>query len=233
MSLAWLRATLSPRARELENLAERMSTPLPVRRRVGLVAVTDGCGATTMATEMTRMLSLHRSDRLLLVTRTDPDSQRYRWTGTVKQLHGSIAQDPIGSWSESTDGHQLTHDITVTDWGSAPLTQMRAIAAHSHALCLVTPAIRHLIQSTLDVGWELAKQQPVRIAVVDVQGAVGPSISTLVHHLPLPATLLRHSPRLARRGGPARLREPDALELYRLSVGVVQDLRHSCEERHA
>ncbi len=82
MSLAWLRATLSPRARELESLAERMSTPLPVRRRVSLVSVTDACGATTVATELTRMLSLHRSDRLLLVTRTDPESERYRWTGT-------------------------------------------------------------------------------------------------------------------------------------------------------
>lgn len=234
MSLAWLRAATSHRARELTVLAEQVNTPLPVRRRISFVSVTDSCGATTIATETSRMLSLHRTDRILFVTRADPDSPRYRWSGTVKRLVGERSGDPLTNWMDSTNGHQLTHDITLTDWGSAPLSHMRAIASHSHALCLVTPAVRHLIQSTLDVGSELAKTQRVRIAVVDVKGEVGPSIRHVVRNLPLPATLLRHDPRLTKEGATfPRLREPDALELYRLAVGLIQDLSHSYKERAA
>ena len=232
MSLAWLRAAFSGRARELTVLAEQMGTPLPVRRRISFVSVTDGCGATTVATETARMFSLHRTDRILVITRADADSPRYRWSGTVKRLGDSHPQDPLRTWTESTRGHQLTHDITLTDWGSAPLSHMRAIASHSHALCLVTPAVRRLIQSTLDVGVELAKQQAVRLAVVDVKGEVGPSIRQLVNNLALPAALLRHDSRLARgEATTPKLREPDALDLYRLGVGLIQDLSLGYKEQ--
>ncbi|MDO5065944.1 MAG: hypothetical protein Q4D96_01525 [Propionibacteriaceae bacterium] len=234
MSLSWLRAAASGRARELRVLAEQMSTPLPVRRRISFVSVTDGCGATTVATETARMFSLHRTDRVLFVTRADADSPRYRWSGTVKKLIGNHTEDPLANWAESTRGHQLTHDITFTDWGSAPLSHMRAIASHSHALCLVTPAVRRLIQSTLDVGAELAKQQAVRLAVVDVAGEVGPSIKDVVRNLALPAALLRHDSRLARgRATTVRFREPDALDLYRLAVGLIQDLSNGYKEQTA
>ncbi len=234
MSPAWLRAAISSQARELEDLAEMMNTPLPVRRRVAFISVTGGCGATTLASEVSRILVRQWTRRLLLVTAADPQSTRYRWPPTVRSLPADCWNDPLGHWDEAVSDAHLSHDLTITDWGAAPLVQLRSLAEHAHALCLVTPARRKLIQSTLDVGWELSKKHPVRLAIVDIAGDVGPALDTLARALPLPTTLLHHNRHLARNPQAApKLSEPDALTVYKLAAGLIRDLTQPRPERAA
>ncbi len=237
MSWAWARAARSSRAEELEALASDIRTPLPVRRRIGFVAVKAGCGASTVVSEVSRGLASHRADKQLVLTGADPSDDRRRWPGkphTVRRLPAELWDDPLLHWERACDKDRLSHDLTLTDWGATPLAQLKGIAEHSHSLCFVTPADRNLIQAALDVGTELTKSHHIRLAVVDVDGLVGPSIQTLVRALPLPTYLLRHDRRLAKDpDATPQWREPDALALYQLSAALIHDLTRPRPERGA
>lgn len=225
MIWALVQAASGSRVRALERLARQVSTPLPVRRRISLASLVRGCGTTSLTRELTLMLARQRPDRLLVVSTADPGASQLSRLGpahTVRRLDPECWNDPRGCWNDAVGDAQRIHDLTVTDWGAVPVPQLNHVAADSHALCLVAPADRAVLQSTLDYAAELHKQLPVLMAVVDVRGVVGPSIGPLVRHLPTRAVLLRHDPRY-RTGSPPpeRLREPEALQVYRLTADLI------------
>lgn len=226
MISAWLRASGSARHRHLAQLARSINTPLPVRRRIAVASIGHRSGTTTIASGLAVTLARLRPDRLLVITTDDPErSQFARLTSphTVRHLTPEHWSDPLLFWGEVVGNSQHDHDLTITDWGAAPLPQLNLIATDSHALCLVTAADRGMIQSTLDVATALGERLPVLLAVADVRGVVGPSIRTLVRGLPATSVLQRHD---RRSGTRKKLREPDAFEMYRLAAGLIEALTH-------
>lgn len=231
MTSAWFRASGGARARDLEQLARRINTPLPVRRRIGVASIGRRSGTTTIASELALMLALMRPDRLLMITTDDPGRSRFaqlRSPHTVRHLTPDHWSDPLSFWGEVVGDAQRNHDLTITDWGAAPLPQLSLIATDSHALCLVTAADRGMIQSTLDVATALSERLPVLLAVADVRGEVGPSIRALVRGLPLTSILQRHDHRQNTR---KKLREPDAFEMYRLAASLIGVLTRPAKGR--
>lgn len=231
MTGAWLRASGGARSRDLEQLARRISTPLPVRRRIGVASVGPHSGTTTVTVELALMLARLRPDRLLVITTaepTQPPFTRLIEPHSVRRLNPDYWGDPLSCWREAAAESPLDHDLTITDWGAAPIPQLNLIARDSHALCLVTEAERGMIQSTLDIATALNELLPVLLAVVDVRGQAGPSIHALVRGLPLTSVLQRHD---RRRHTRHRLREPDAFEIYRLAAGLISALTHPTKGR--
>ena len=141
MISAWLRASGSARHRHLKQLARSINTPLPVRRRIAVASIGRRSGTTTIASGLAVMLARLRPDRLLVITTDDPErSQFARLTSphTVRHLTPEHWSDPLLFWGEVVGNAQRDHDLTITDWGAAPLPQLSLIATDSHALCLVT-----------------------------------------------------------------------------------------------
>lgn len=223
MTGAWLKAAFGSRASELGRLARAVNTPLPVRRRIGLASLAPGSGTTTVTAALCLMLDRLRLDRILTVTTASPQDPRFALLGdphAVRQFSPGSRSDPRQSWSEAAGHTQQQHDLTLTDWGAAPIQKLPMVAGESHALCLVTLATRKAVQQALDCGWALNKQRPVALAVVDATGQAPPSMWPLVRNLPLPAAYIAHAPALA-QGDTTRLRERDALELYRLTACLI------------
>lgn len=225
MIWALVQAASGSRVRALEQLARRVSTPLPVRRRISLASLVRGCGTTSLTRELALMLARQRLDRLLVVSTADPDRSRLSRLEpphTVRRLDSEYWNDPRGCWRDAVGDAQRVHDLTVTDWGAVPVSQLNHVASESHALCLVAPADRKVVQSSLDYAAELGKRVPVLMAVVDVRGEIGPSVRPLVRNLPVKTVLLRHDPRHHNGAPPPeQLREPEALQVYRLAADLI------------
>lgn len=221
-----LHATSGHGARELRELQHAISTPLPLRRRIGIISLAGGTGCSTITAELACMLASRRSGTVLCV-----DAQGRSPTpiaGLATQLGiASLGPDAypaaITAWWKQLAEQQRKYDLTLTDWGVTPLNRIADIAAHSHALCIVTAAERPAIQVALDVATVARASTGVVLAVNDVHHTARYATGELVRHLPVPAVLVRHDPRrTASLELPRPLSGRTGLRLLRLAAALVR-----------
>lgn len=235
-----LRAAEAGRGRELLALHDAVTTPLPLRRRIGVIAVRGGSGASTVATELSLVLSARRREPVLVVKAQGispspldqlarDGSRRGSPAGAVglvaRRLDASAWPADIAAWERFVGDEQRRHELTVTDWGMAPQGRIADLAVHSHAVCLVAAADLEEVRRAHDLAVALAPYAPAVIAVNDPHRTAGPALADVVRRLTVPAVMLGHDIRRPRAIElPPHPRRRDSLALLRLAAALVTEV---------
>lgn len=214
---------------ELQALERAVTTPLPVRRRIGVVALAQHQGCERAAVEVAAMLARLRDQQVLLVrAASHPLAAAAAGAGTAADAPGIrslvISADAGASavsrwWEQAGDLHR-DHELTITDWGARSLEEIVDIASDSHALCLVSNASRDRISAVHDVADALEPLVPTVVCAVEDEREAVPATRTLVRRLTVPAALLNHR-------GMDRVRGRDARDLLRLCAALMRSVASS------
>ncbi|MFJ2367741.1 hypothetical protein [Microbacterium sp. NPDC087665] len=172
--------------------AERaLRAPLPVIRRVGFASLRGGTGCTTAARAATSMLAGRRDRGVLFV-----DATGYRTSSTTPEpedvtLPAPVWPGGVDTWRQCCDPHYRDREITVTDWGTLGVSELSAVAAHSHVLCLTTGVERLAVQHAVDIAAALtAAGTPTLIVASGLRGRVGAATKRMLASSPVPQVTL-------------------------------------------
>lgn len=177
--------------------AERtLHAPLPVIRRVGFASLHGGTGCTTAARTATSMLAGRRDRGILFVDatgRTTPSAAPV--LGPVV-LPAPVWPGGVDRWREWCDPHYREREITITDWGALDVTELTAVAAHSHVLCLTTGVERLAVQQAVDVAAALISAgTPTLIVASALRGRLTVATRRMLASSPIPQVTLPYDRR--------------------------------------
>ncbi|MBP2407315.1 hypothetical protein [Brachybacterium fresconis] len=191
---------------ELVALEQAVCIPMPLSRRVSVLSLAGGVGCSTVATETATLLSRLRQERIRLVSAQGSSPAPRSPAGNDLEF---LALPPeswpaaVPAWQALLESHPTRAELTITDWGAAPMDALRPISTGAHAICLVTDASRPGIERAASVARSLRDEAPVIVCSVDVHHVATTATPDLLTQMHVPAFLVRFD---ARR--PARLDLP-------------------------
>lgn len=134
-------------------------------------------------------------------------------TGLRRTSSGLYVLDPrngqgvnasAAEWEQQLMPISRFFDLTLTDWGvRTPATDLGAVAANSHVVCIVAPADRYPAEVAASLAPAVHAQPgspAVLLVLVDVSGKAGRAPHSMLRDDSLPIAVIPHDPRLA---GPA------------------------------
>ncbi len=114
------------------------------------------------------------------------------------------AEASVSDWTDQIAPISRFFDLTVTDWGlREPDTDLGAIVAASHIICLVARADRYSAERAAALVPAIQAHQAspaVVVALVDVDGAAGQAPSSMLRDENLPICVIPYDPNALRPG---------------------------------
>lgn len=221
-----VRASSGRGGQVLRALHADMTAALPIRRRIGVAALSPGVGTSTAAVEIASMITAVRGHRVLLVqagvTATAPPVPPDAADVVHHVVPGQSHAVGVDMWWGHASAAIQQNELTVTDWGHRDHHELVSIAHGGHALCLVAAAQRDAIQQALDMAAALHAHTPVCLLAVDTSGEKIPAVSTVLRNLPFTAGQLRFDARRAPGAPcPRPRRRGDSESLLRVCASLV------------
>lgn len=224
---------------ELVVLERAVCVAMPLSRRVSVFSLTGGVGCSTVATEVAALLARLRQERIRLVSAQGSSPVPRPPAGSALEI---LALPPeswpvaVPAWQAMLEAQPTRAQMTITDWGAAPMDALRPLGAGAHAICLVTDASRPGIERAAAVARSLRDESPVAVCAVDVHRVATSATPGLLRQMPAPAYLLRFDARrpssleLPRPAGSATSRELLRLGAELMSAVVTPDAERAGAE---
>tara|TARA_B100000678_G_scaffold280450_1_gene277164 strand:- start:12 stop:788 length:777 start_codon:yes stop_codon:yes gene_type:complete len=210
-----------------------ISTPLSTARRIGVISLGAGAGATTLTRHLVRIVAAARGDRVLAVDaaadgalaahwRLHPDRARTAPPRTSAEATAHLARvlegarglapaaaatDPVGAWLDEAAPISRFFDVVVTDFGRRhPATDLAPCAALGDTVLLVADADRASAEGAVSLGPGLSalpESPRVVVALVD-RGGTGTAGRIVAARKETSVSVIPHDGDLTRDAAPRR-----------------------------
>merc|ERR1711969_165027 len=174
-----------------------ISTPLSTARRIGVISLGAGAGATTLTRHLVRIVAAARGDRVLAVDAAEDGALAAHWrlhpdrartapprTSAEATAHlarvlegarglapAAAATDPVGAWLDEAAPISRFFDAVVTDFGRRhPATDLEPCAALGDTVLLVADADRASAEGAVSLGPGLSALPESPRVVVPLDG---------------------------------------------------------------